>query len=144
MDEKNLSLLALLTDLALKEAELLWTRFSAMLYVSTGLIGVLSFALERQLKSIALGCVILGFIFAIVWVQMLRLSSYYYQRWEMDADYLVSKDEKLSEFMRGRVNPRLKQPGKWTASKYATMLPVSFAVAWLILGAGILGLLPLF
>jgi ABC-type anion transport system duplicated permease subunit len=144
MGDKNISLLVMLTDLANKEADLLWTRYSAMLYASTGLVGILSFALEQQLKSIAVGCAILGLIFALVWIQLIRLSSYYYQRWQMDADYLVSKDEKLSEIVRGRINPRLKQPVKGTASKYAMVLPISFAIAWIILGAGILGFIPLF
>lgn|GEM_PF-2949191 len=144
VNEDNISLFKVLTDLALKESDLLWTRFSAMLYASTGLVGILSFALEKQLKSIAWGCTILGLIFSLVWVQIMRLSSYYYQRWQMDADYVVNSDDKLRETIRGRINPRIKPPTKWSASRYAMMLPISFAIAWIAIGLGLLGLFPLF
>ena len=130
--------------MSLKEAELMWIRFSAMLYASTGLIGVLSFALERQLQTIALGCIILGLIFSIVWIQQIRLSpatTIKDGRWMLTT--WLARTNNFVIWFGGRINPRLNRPAKWAASRYAMALPISFATGWATIGAGLLGLFPL-
>ena len=62
-DEK-IQILQILTELALKEAELIWTRYTTMLYASTGLVAILSFAAEKDLKFISFGTALIGLILA--------------------------------------------------------------------------------
>jgi len=140
----KIELLQILTELALREAELMWTRYSTMLYASTGLTGIVAFAVEQQSRPIRLGCAIIGLVLALVWIQMIRLSGYYYQRWQMDADHLVSSDESLKQVVRGRINPRLSPPSKWAASEYGMVIPILFATGWVLILADSVGLLSLF
>ena len=121
-----------LTTLALKEAELLWVRYTTMLYTNTGLVAILAYALENKSTGLIVGIAVVGVIMSIVWVQMIRLSSYYYQRWQIDADQLVQSDKYLSEVIRGRLNPRLEKPANWSASTYGKIIPFIFIVGWVI------------
>ena len=63
---------------------------------------------------------------------MIKLSSFYYQRWQMDSDSLIASDEELKEIVRGRINPRVAQPKGWTASYYSAILPIFFSIGWII------------
>jgi cytochrome c biogenesis factor len=122
----------MLTNLSLTEASLMWTRFTAILYASGGLLAILSFAVEKNNKFMQLIVVFFWLLLAIVWFQTIRLSSFYYLRWQMDVDYLIKNDKRLKVIVRGRVNPRLKQSVKWSASKYSLLLPICFAVLWIL------------
>lgn len=137
-DEK-ISLLEILTELALTEANLIWTRFSAILYASTGLLGILAFAVERGNDVIPVFTAGFGLLLSVVWLQTIRLSSFYYQRWQTDADYLISQDEHLKEIVRGRLAPRVEKPRGWTASKYSMLVPIGFSILWLVVIIDALG-----
>ncbi|OIQ06240.1 MAG: hypothetical protein COS36_03830 [Candidatus Altarchaeum sp. CG03_land_8_20_14_0_80_32_618] len=76
----KISILTLLTNLAAKEAELMWTRYASMLYASTALLGILSFALKERLFPVVIGVAFIGIVFSIAWLQMIRLSQFYYKR----------------------------------------------------------------
>lgn len=145
---EKLSLLEMLTELALKEADLIWTRYTAMLYTSTGLMGIMTFSLENQSSSnirwLSLGCAVIGFVIAIVWMQIFRLSRYYYSRWQEDADYIVLSDENIKQVVRGRINPRIKSPSKLTASQYGMLIPIMFAIGWLFVLADAIGIIRIF
>jgi len=130
--KEKIDILNTLTTLALKEAELLWTRYTTLLYASTGLVGILSFAIDNESKRIVIGIGVIGIILSFVWIQMIRLSSYYYQRWQMDADYLIKSEEILEEFIKGRTAPRLEPPTKFPASTYGKIIPIIFLIGWLI------------
>lgn len=139
-DEK-LHLLEILSQLALTEANLMWTRFTTLLYASTGLLGILAFAIEGKNKTISLFCALFGLLLAAVWFQTIRLSSFYYERWQLDVDHLVSSNKDLKELIRGRLEPRLPKPKGWSASKYFTVIPVGFGVAWLLIILDALGII---
>ncbi|MFH0909073.1 MAG: hypothetical protein V1929_09950 [bacterium] len=128
----RLQLLSALNESARKEAELMWTRFQAMLFASTGLIAILAFALEKQLLWLIYATSILGIVFAVVWIQIMRLSRYYYDRWQLDADALVRSDDELREWVRGRIDPRLSKPTRPRATTYAAALPVAFLIGWIV------------
>ena len=130
--QEKIHLLELLTSLAQSEADLIWTRFSALLYASTGLLGILTFAVTRSSKGFSVFVALFGLLLSFVWLQMIRLSSYYYQRWQADADHLISTDENIEAIVRGRVNPRIPQPAGWSASKYSTLVPLGFALIWIL------------
>lgn len=130
--KEKIDILNTLTTLALKEAELLWTRYTTLLYASTGLVGILSFAIDNESKRIIIGIGVIGIILSLVWIQMICLSSYYYQRWQMDADCLIKSEEILEEFIKGRLAPRLESPTKFPASTYGKIIPIIFLMGWLI------------
>jgi len=142
--EEKISLFSVITQLALTEAQLLWTRYTTMLYANTGLIAILSFAIQRKLNAVISGCSIIGLILSIIWIQMIRLSSYYYQRWQLDADFLISSDDCLNEIVHGRIEPRLSKPTKISASQYGLALPFTFIIGWLLVIAQQLGLIKIF
>ena len=146
---EKLNVLKILTELALKEADLIWTRYTAMLYTSTGLIGIMTFSLEKQpnpsgIRWLSLGCAIIGFIISIVWIQIFRLSRHYYLRWQEDADHLISTDENLKQMIRGRINPRTKIPSKITASQFGMMIPIVFAIGWVLVIVDAIGIIRFF
>lgn len=140
----KISILTLLTNLAIKEAELMWTRYTTMLYASTALVGILSFALKEHLFSVVIGCALIGVVFSVIWLQMIRLSQFYYKRWQLDADELIKNDDNLQNLIRGRIDPRISPPVKWTASEYAMIVPMAFFVGWIFVLLGAINLLPIF
>ena len=131
LDEK-ISIINLLENLAMKEAELMWIRYATMLYASTGLVGILSFALKEDIYFIVVGCSLIGILFSIVWINILRISKFYYDRWQTDADKLIKDGDVLEDSIRGRINPRVSRPVKWDASKYAIFIPRAFLIVWIL------------
>lgn len=136
----KIQLLGVLTELALKEAELIWVRYTTMLYASTGLVGILAFSIEKGFNFVTLCTSLIGLALAIVWFQMIKLSGFYYQRWQKDADFLVSSDEELKNIVRGRISPRIIAPQGWAASQYGMIVPIVFSVGWLLVLLDALGL----
>ena len=128
----KISVLTLLFNLAMKEAELMWIRYTTMLYASTGLVGILSFAFKEEQIFIVMGCAVVGIVFSIVWLQIIQASQFYYKRWIIDADELIKSDDEFRSLIRGRIKPRIPSPTKWVASKYAMIVPVIFFVIWII------------
>jgi hypothetical protein len=108
----KIGILKILTDLALKEAELLWKRYSTMLIASTGLVGILTFSLKEKLIQLTIGCSLMGIIFAITWLYIIKLSQFYYNRWQFDADDLIRNDINLSKIVRGRIDSQVPPPKK--------------------------------
>lgn len=96
---EKISVLQILKDLSLKEADLIWKRFASMLYVNTGLLGVASFSIEKKQTAMVLGCAFVGIIISLVWFQIIRLSHYYYKIWRVDADELIRNDPDLCEII---------------------------------------------
>ena len=130
--QNKLQLLGLLNEWAQKEAALIWSRYQAMLLASTGLVAILSFALEKKLFWVIYGSSAVGVILAIVWVQIIQLSQFYYQRWQHDADELVKSENEFSKWVRGRINPRVEQPSRFSASMYAIIVPITFFIGWVV------------
>lgn len=138
--EYKISILNILETLALKEAELIWQRFSMMLYANTGLFGIVTVMYQQKALSLIIGTSLLGATICMVWMKMISLSSFYYERWQRDADALIDSDPKLREFIRGRLNPRIYIEGKPEmkipkrhASFYSLVVPISFFACWILL-----------
>lgn len=129
---EKISILQILKDLSLKEADLIWKRFTSMLYVNTGLLGIVTFAIEKNQSAMILGCSLVGIVISIIWIQIIRLSRYYYRIWKVDANELIRKDAELSEIIKGHIDPRVEHPkyAPGVASSYAIAIPVCFLFLW--------------
>ncbi len=107
-----------------------------MLYANTGLLGILTFTYQQKMLSLIIGTSLLGAVICIIWIKIIILSQFYYERWQRDADALVESEPELKEIIKGRLNPRthiegkpaLKIPTKH-ASFYSLIVPISFLYA---------------
>lgn len=130
--QDKIAILQLLEDMALKEANLIWRRFSTMLYASTGLFAIFAFSVKQNMDAVALGCAVFGVILSVCWFQIICVSNFYYERWQCDADYIVSEDGELSSIIRGRSSPRTPTTPIIHASKYSLVVPITFLIGWIV------------
>ncbi|HEX8682951.1 MAG TPA: hypothetical protein VF707_11595 [Ardenticatenaceae bacterium] len=127
--------LKLLVELAEKESDRSWVRYSMMLYASTGLTAILSFAASSATPILSVAPAVAGIVIAIVWVRMNTLSYYYEHRWHADIEEVVKSEPLLTQWIRGRNNPRIARPyrkSKFPFGFYANMVPVAFLVLWIL------------
>ncbi|MBT9147437.1 MAG: hypothetical protein DDT32_01192 [Syntrophomonadaceae bacterium] len=129
----KLEVLRYLSELAIKEADLIWLRYQTMLIASTGLIAILGYSIDKHIIWVSYAVSILGVVLALVWLQIHRLSQFYYQRWQLDADEIVKSDAEFAEWIRGRLAPRIARPSNISASGYANILPVAFLIGWCVI-----------
>lgn len=129
--ENKIELLKTIQQLALTEGDRIWTRSATMLYASIGLVGILSFSLEKKIYCVALGCSIIGITISVSWIFVLRMSRYLYERWQTDVDAMIIEDEEFSKYIKGRLNPRVKRPNLPYPSVFLAALPIAFLIGWL-------------
>jgi len=133
MDRDKFEILKMLTDLAENESDRCWARFHMLLLVNTGLVAALSFSLTGASRLLAVGLSLLGITCSWAWLKINVLSDYYEHRWYADVDEVIKSDETLSEWVRGRIQPRIPKPfrnrGGWF---YFNMVPKAFLILWVL------------
>jgi hypothetical protein len=127
----KLEILKVLVELAEKESNRSWVRYSMMLYSSTGLLAVLSVTVSDGLSLISLLPSVSGIVIAIAWLRINILSYYYEHRWHADIEALIESDETFRQWIRGRNQPRIPRPLRSrSALAYFNTVPAAFLVLW--------------
>jgi len=127
----KMEILKVVVDLAEKESDRGWTRYSMMLYSSSAMVGILAFAANPQSNFPNILASTFGLSIAVVWLFVNRASRFYERRWHLDFDAIVNSDRTLSKWVRGRIEPRLHWPlGDKSGTFFFNMLPVAFLILW--------------
>ena len=138
----NIEILKLVSELAEKESDRFWTRYSTMLYATTVLVGIVSFSPSNYIIYILLLCSILGCVISFVWLIMVKWGLYYQDRWIFDQKKIIESNIEFKEFIKGRdedfsrsSNARLSKPYGLDPRLLYKILPVSFFIIWVSLGS---------
>lgn len=127
--DQKIQILGILKDLATKEADLIWRRYSIMLYSSTALIAIAILSFEQRTFAGILVSASTGVLFSLTWIGVHWRSKFYYLRWQTDADAIVQNDDVLESMIRGRIRPRIRIP-QVHASQIALVIPIAFLLIW--------------
>ena len=137
MDENKLKLLEIVSNLAERESDRTWRRFSIMLIINTGLMALVSLSGDKFLYIDSILGGILGVILSVVWFQMITLSTFYEKRWHADMIEIIESDPEIQRFVRGRSDEtcRINRPTERSASSYARILPISLGILWVLIAS---------
>jgi hypothetical protein len=124
-------ILKLVADLAEKEFNRNWTRYSIMLYANIGLL--VSLAMTMVINRFWTNVIpsAIGMTVSIAWLKINWLSYEHTRRWQEDMAELVKRDKALREWTKGEDLVRV--PWCFSDSKaqlYINMVPYAFVVVW--------------
>jgi hypothetical protein len=124
-------MLKLISDLAEKEFNRNWTRYSIMLYANIGLL--VSLAMTMVIDRLWTNAIpsVIGMTVSIAWLRINWLSYQHTRRWHEDMAALVERDKALHEWVKGEDLVRV--PWCFSNSQaqfYIDMVPYAFVVLW--------------
>jgi hypothetical protein len=125
----NLEVFKILVELAEKESDRMWTRYTVMLYCNTALMAALSAAVALRSPWATLGPSIIGTVVTTAWIQIHRMSYFHQNRWIADMVALADEEPILARYIRGHTNPRVKPPLK-EIKALALSVPAAFMAVW--------------
>lgn len=137
-DINKLEILKLVSDLAERETDRTWSRTTAIMTLNAGLFILTSVAFQKNLTSLLIICAVLGILLAFLWFSIAVISKYYEERWHKDMEAIISNDPTLTEFVRGRNNPRCIKPkvliwNMWRCTTSLKIIIVLIGLMWLII-----------
>ena len=121
----------LVVELAEKESNRSWARYSVMFFASIGVLAVQLLIARSGLSWInAIPCLV-GMVASIVWIKLNKFSRYYENRWNADIEAIIASDKTLFEWVRGRNLPRIRPCfSSKTALFYNNLVPYAFLLLW--------------
>ena len=128
----KLEVLKLVSDLAERESDRSWVRYSMMLYANTGILAILTYALQSQRWiNVALPS-FMGVIMSYAWLKTNGASYYYEHRWHADMEAIIKSDKTLRTWVKGRNSPRIAKPFRNRSGMfYFNIVPTCFLLFWL-------------
>jgi hypothetical protein len=132
VDEKAISLLALVADLAERESDRGWKRQTMMINASTGLVAILTFSASTKILLASLPPALVGIAIAIAWLKTNNASYYYEHRWHADMEAVIEANPLLAKWVRGRNRhfPRIPRNFR-SGAIYFNVVPWAFLLLWL-------------
>jgi hypothetical protein len=126
-------ILRLVADLAEKEFNRNWTRYSIMLYANIGLL--VSLAMTMVINKFWTNAIpsAIGIALSIAWLRMNSLSYQHTSRWYKDMAAVVKRDKPLHEWLKGEDVVRVPWCFSNTQAQfYIDLVPYAFLVVWTI------------
>jgi len=119
-----------------KESDRTWQRFSLLLSIHTGLMAVA--ALVAQNTNFTWTIIIIsisGILLSDMWIQIIKVSKYYEERWIQDCRLIISNHPLLRRYVnaRGIETDVLRRPTRRAASGYARRLAKGAGFIWAVL-----------
>jgi len=135
MDEfqKKIEIFKIISDLAEKETDRYWIRYRTMFLINSAIGAIISFTPDNIRMIVILFCSPIGFFTSYSWLQIIRWSEYYQDRWVRDQIAIINSDQFLSDYIKGRSEERLKKPEMISIRKLFWVGPVVFLVIWIML-----------
>ena len=128
MDFKIIEILISATE---KESDRYWTRngiFISLLVGGIALIGALSDKMSLFYSNLL---AISGILISCVWIQVLRQSKYYAERWREDLRECINDNKQAKKYIRALTNPRISRPKGPSSSKSILLLSIISLIFWI-------------
>ncbi len=128
----KLKLLELTSNLAERESDRTWRRFSIFLTMNGALIALVAIARDGLGPFGAAMSSTLGLALAVIWYKVIVISKYYERRWHEDMLAIIKSDEELTEWIKARSSEtaRIGRPTRHSASSYVKVFVIILALMW--------------